>query len=173
MSLWLSLFRQWSRNYFRRMWIIQELAMNSNMSLFMCGNRQFARQALHNASAFCQNFSETLPQALADTASPNTSFFGINFPDLWSTAYNVHRLISLKASNTDLETVLDLARKSKVKDPRDKIYGLLGLLPKPIAALTEPNYSRTKEEVYVDFATAMLRHCSRLDALLSWCESKD
>jgi hypothetical protein len=170
---WVSLLALWSRNYFQRMWIIQELAMNFNMSLFICGGRQFPRLALHNASDFCQNFAGTILQALMDTASLNTSSFRMNPLDVWSTAYNVHRLISLRASNTDLETVLDLARKSNVKDPRDKIYGLLGLLPKPIAALIEPNYSKTKEEVYVEFATVMLRHCSRLDALLSWCESKE
>jgi hypothetical protein len=172
-ELWVSLLTLWSRSYFQRMWIIQELAMNSNMSLFMCGDRQFPRQALHNASTFCENFAGAILQALADTTPLNRSSSGMNSLDVWSTAYNVHRLISLKASDADLETVLDLARKSKVKDPRDKVYGLLGLLPKPISALIEPNYSKTKEEVYVEFATIMLRHCSRLDALLSWCEFKE
>ncbi|KAF2107869.1 hypothetical protein BDV96DRAFT_606141 [Lophiotrema nucula] len=36
----------WSRNYWKRMWIIQELALNLNMTLFMCGSQGPEGQSL-------------------------------------------------------------------------------------------------------------------------------
>jgi len=35
---WMCVLDLWSRNYFKRMWIIQELALNKRLSMFMCGD---------------------------------------------------------------------------------------------------------------------------------------
>lgn len=65
--------------------------------------------------------------------------------------------------------LFDLARKAQVTDPRDKVYALLGLLPAWITAEIEPDYCKSKEEVYMELAMALLKDCVRLDEVLSWC----
>jgi hypothetical protein len=91
---------------------------------------------------------------------------------IWDRAYNVARICSLQPSDI-VEKKLDLARKAKAKDPRDKIYGLLGLLPAYLADFIEPDYSKPIEQVYMEFAIQVLRASSRLDEILSWCRYAD
>lgn len=112
-----------------------------------------------------------IEKVLAQSSRNNQGSSDIPRRDVWQRSYNVHKLVTLDASDESLnfETLLDLARKSMVKDPRGKVYGLLGILPSSIALRIFPDYRKTKEEVYRDFAAVLLQDCERLDEVLSWC----
>ncbi|KAK3360758.1 heterokaryon incompatibility protein-domain-containing protein [Lasiosphaeria hispida] len=49
--------------------------------------------------------------------------------------------------------MLDLGRKSLATDLRDKVYGLMGLIPPEVAAMIEPDYDLSLSSVYISFAT--------------------
>lgn len=69
--------------------------------------------------------------------------------------------------------ILDLSRKARVTESKDKVYGLLGILPEPLATAISPDYKLSKEQVYSQFARAMLHESKRMDSIFSWCSFKD
>ncbi|QDS77753.1 hypothetical protein FKW77_004831 [Venturia effusa] len=155
-----------SRNYWKRMWIIQELALNHTMTLFMCGNRQVPRQVVWGACGFIEGWSREIDQALIEQCRASSSSIPTDH-DIFQIAYDVYSLfmLDLNAEIHSFDRLLDLARKSKVKDPKDKVYGLLGLLAQPIA----PDYRKSIMEIYMEFGMVILQNSTRLDGLLSWC----
>jgi hypothetical protein len=52
--------------------------------------------------------------------------------------------------------MLDLGRKSQATDLRDKVYGLMGLMPSEVATQIQPDYEQGLPEVYTSFAKAMI-----------------
>jgi hypothetical protein len=137
----------------------------------MCGERQLPRRAIWLACEFCQENAKSIEQVLTQNSPNGQGSSDVSRRDVWQTAFNVHNLFTIDTSEEylELETLLDLARKSMVKYPRDKIYGLLAILPNSIASQILPDYNKTTEEVYRDFATSVLQQCKRLDEVLSWC----
>jgi hypothetical protein len=120
------------------------------------------------------------------------------FGSIWPIIYQVHGLITTKGHHIDasykphyisayhrrlrsfpqvkgpsMTVVLDLCRKANVTDPRDKVYGILGLLPPNIAASISPDYELSYEQVFYQFARTMIKDEKGLEAILSWCSFKE
>jgi hypothetical protein len=160
-----------SRNYWRRMWIVQELALNQNMTMFLCGDQQFPRVVIWSAAEFCRNYEGEIRKALTKSPSDTLDAVENNVVDLWQLGYDVFTLFTIcEFPDTPiLDIVLDLARKSKVKNARDKIYGILGLLPDSMVAKNQPDYSLSPPRVYLQFAKSLLDDRDTVNTLLSWC----
>lgn len=166
---WPSILGLCSRQYFKRMWIIQELALNKNMTMFLCGDRRFSRIHLQGVCDSARVNAGKLSQSIALPGVSDGRPVQIKQDFVWGTANNVYNLIKLRTSGKGLDQLLDLVRKAEATDPRDKVYGMLGLLPKDIVAQLQPDYSKAKTEVYIELAISILGRCKRLDELLSWC----
>jgi hypothetical protein len=133
------------------------------------GYSQVARYAIH-----IQNFSEDL------MSSPS---FLIYIAQTGSTVLRVRgRDRSLVPDSLPLLELIQLAQSVKATNPRDKVYGLLALLPKAIAARIHPTYSPDIPLLYtyMDFSRACLLedvlnslarttiNPSRESSMLSW-----
>jgi hypothetical protein len=77
-----------------------------------------------------------------------------------------------------LAATLDLSRGSATTDKRDKVYGILSLLPRCVSSLVEVDYSMPISHVYKSFTRSVaegtgnldiLDHCSWSPELPSWC----
>lgn len=55
-----------ARNHWKRLWIIQELALNHSMTMFMCGTRKVPRQAVWGTCRFIRGCSREIHQALPE-----------------------------------------------------------------------------------------------------------
>lgn len=167
---WLSVLSLLSRNYWRRLWIIQELALNRKKALFMCGDRRLTRQAIWQVCLVCMRYADDIEQQLSTACHSSENPVDVSVSSVWHTAYDILTLFKLDASrDLDLDDLLDLARKANVKDARDKVYGLLGILPHRIASHVCPDYSvKSKQDVYHEFANILLAETG-LDGLLAWC----
>ncbi|KAH7351369.1 heterokaryon incompatibility protein-domain-containing protein [Rhexocercosporidium sp. MPI-PUGE-AT-0058] len=169
---WKSLLSFLSRNYWQRLWIIQELALNHNMTLFLCGKRSLSRSMILRACQFCIRHAETIDQSTPAYIKPIPEPGSYAYGSIWSTVYRAYCLLTLPDGETDeilTDDVLDLGRKANVKESVDKVYGILGLLPPLITKCISPDYSLGKDQVYFHFAKAMLNTFRRLDVLFSWC----
>ncbi|KAH8590966.1 heterokaryon incompatibility protein-domain-containing protein [Bisporella sp. PMI_857] len=169
---WAALLSFLCRGYWRRLWIIQEMALNRHMSLFLCGGKQLSRVMILRACLYCmQNSNAIDPLITQHLDATHTSIAPMN-KSIWPTVSHVKSLISIPGrlmEEQPLGAILDLSRKARVKDPRDKIYGLLGILPHPISSSIIPDYELTQHRVYTQFAEVMTQQRNRLDALFSWC----
>jgi Heterokaryon incompatibility protein (HET) len=166
-----------NRNYWKRLWIIQELALSQSMTLFVCGNKFFSRRMIARTCYFCQDNSASIDTILRsyelanqDSASDLILWNG----GIWSLSYKVKDLVLIGNQNQDdLEFVLDIGRKASAKEEKDKIYGLLGLLPEKVQAEIMPDYDLSVGVVYTNFVKSWLAASSRLDTFLSWCSFRD
>ncbi|OAL43783.1 HET-domain-containing protein [Pyrenochaeta sp. DS3sAY3a] len=135
-----------SRTWFSRVWIIQEIALAKDAILF-CGDLKIPWGDLVAAFKMAQKLRTTGQQ------------------DFRLANYRLERLESSRTPNSHylLDDLLSVHRGAGVTDPRDQIYGLLGLAKD--GGLFEVDYSKSVAEVYVDAAKNMLLSSSSLKIL--------
>ena len=154
----LSAFAQ--KPYWSRAWIIQELAMNQNSTLILCGEFRLTRRMIRLGADYFQ-------KSLKASQDRSYQFDNVLGLDVWSIASRIYRLANL-VYNPDLESLtalLNLVRGAKATDARDKVYGILGLLDPAISADLAPDYSLSDQEVYKNFMKSVIKRSGRLDEI--------
>ncbi|KAK4455385.1 heterokaryon incompatibility protein-domain-containing protein [Podospora aff. communis PSN243] len=135
-AMWQSVFRLAGRSWFDRVWTIQEVQLANKHCLVQCGH---------------------------------VSLPWVDFLDGWHLTINANlpsedplaqRLVTTIASTRQLSSVsfsnlMWMVAQRSCSDPRDKIHGVLGLLPPTMAREARPDYSASVSEVY---KRDMLRH---------------
>jgi hypothetical protein len=73
-----------------------------------------------------------------------------------------------KLAGKDFEQLLKLVRRARVKDEKDKVYGIIALLNDAIANQIQPAYSEsvTVREVYQNFTISIITTTKSLDQIL-------
>jgi hypothetical protein len=149
-----------SKVYWSRVWIIQELAAASSITI-LCGAYSILWESL------CQ----MLPADLVLLPSRITSYprhahgiieFYINEITMF------HKICAFREDRQAREpvTLIDALYRSQhtlSTDPKDKLYALLGLAFDGTNFVPHPNYGRTKEDVYRDFSSALFDNRYHLD----------
>jgi hypothetical protein len=172
---WKALLSFFSRSYWLRLWIIQELALNHNMTLFLCGEQQLSRGMLLRTFGFYQKHSGRIDAINSKNLEVAQWLTAPVYRSIWAIFYQVYCLITTGGQTKEmsiLEVVLDLGRKAKATDLRDKMYGILGLLPSSVALGIFLDYSLSQEAVSFQFAKTLLEESRRLEAIISWCSFK-
>ena len=75
-------------------------------------------------------------------------------------------VLSAKAGELRVDDILSLVRGAKTADPKDRVYGILGLLPSEFVERITPDSELSVEDIYCDFAK-ILFNAKGLDALFS------
>ncbi len=73
-----------------------------------------------------------------------------------------------KGLASDLLRTLRICRGKLASDRRDKVFGILGVLPEDVRAIILPDYSRSVREVYTDVVDYLLHTTERFDVV---CEA--
>jgi hypothetical protein len=148
-------------DYWRRVWVIQELAVGADPILIACGESRVHFEQWRTVYFFLQM---EMANIQADGISPglwgeqqtlNDGALLMRFDVLRS----VSRSIEQRNTVTFIElaiAVLSLGIMGKATDLRDQIYGIMGLLPNHIVDKISVNYALTPGEVYVDFAKVFI-----------------
>ncbi|KAI1366526.1 heterokaryon incompatibility protein-domain-containing protein [Xylaria arbuscula] len=177
----LALARFISNDYFNRMWVVQEIASARTIQV-RCGDQSIRWEDLTFVVRFMGN-----PEMLRSLQ--RTEEMGIVACDQDSLRH-ANTIISTKSfTSRGLSSSLAFAlcnyRSFKCKDPRDKVFGLLGLVRSTDHPLIQPDYNKGEVEVYKDVAKyvftlentsrkllalpfAGIGHCRRLEELPSW-----
>ncbi|KAK1446810.1 heterokaryon incompatibility protein [Colletotrichum cuscutae] len=67
----------------------------------------------------------------------------------------------------DLGLLLMIGRMAGSLDLRDRLYGLMGMIPEYVAKLIEPDYTKKVEDVFSDFASALITGFESFDIVLT------
>ncbi|KAF2173960.1 hypothetical protein M409DRAFT_16229 [Zasmidium cellare ATCC 36951] len=130
------------RNYWYRTWILQELGFGVKATV-ICGSDSVDLKGSFRFGQEARWLSDYHP---------------LRGPHAIRHAERVSRL----ANYCDISGVATLTRCCQCKDPRDKVFGILGLLPsKPIPV----HYDGPVEDVYRSFTKAIIEHRNDLLAL--------
>lgn len=139
-----------SREYFRRVWVMQEFLLANPRAMIHCGHDKIPVYHFRRAvEAFFENSS--IPAGLSRLIDKAL--------DLTSTRSSINFL-----------NLLTFSQSRDCGDPKDKIYGVLSLAPPLFASQISLDYSLSTTQVYLD---AMLQYTGitrRLELLSSCCQ---
>lgn len=134
------------RSWFERLWVWQEIYLANSRAIVQCGHDQMPWTGFRRA-VLCIHAKTHLP-------SPQ---FRDQFTLLRSLVQNRLR--------DSLSLLLRSARSQKCSEPKDKVYGLLGIAPPILASRIRPQYSLSVAAVYKDIFLVYLNQVQRLDLL--------
>lgn len=160
------------RSYWRRLWVVQEV-FNARKILVYCGNTIATWEVYHIASDLFHRHRTDMVDL--------TNFKGSSHPSIspdqlshdqvliYQGPASLPNLVSFDNKREDsLLEVLCACRRKLSSDPRDKLYGLLGVLHPEIRKEFRPDYDLSVKEVYSDIVDYLLTTTGRLDVI---CES--
>lgn len=161
---WPALVAFMRKPYWNRSWIIQELAVNHNSTLILCGRFKLTRRMIRLGAIYCQEWSKA-SENQSNQSDPDAG------PDAWSMASRVYRLASLTFNPNDgarLDLLLNLVRRADATDKKDKVYGILGLLDSTVSMDIVPDYSPSisERQVYTDFMNSIVKNSRRLEQIM-------
>ncbi|KAI8947944.1 heterokaryon incompatibility protein-domain-containing protein [Xylaria longipes] len=177
----LALARFIENDYFNRLWVVQEIASARHIKV-LCGDQSIQWEDLSLVIKFMGN-----PEMLRSLQT--TEEMGVVACDQDSLRHAATILATRRSTTADisysLAFLLPNYRSMKCKDPRDKVFGLLGLVRGIDHPLIRPDYSKNEIQVYRDtaeylftvegtsrrliaLAFAGVGHCRRLQELPSW-----
>lgn len=157
--------RAWST----RVWMIQENVLNDN-TIMLCGKIAFPWTAPRTKDFYTlfENFPERSKFALPNR---DLCILRSEIPSLMPMA-SIGQLLYLRAwvsengcNSLPLLDVLRLSRNFACKDPRDRVYALLGLASNLDVLQIDPDYQKSPAEILTDTALRILWASSNLDLL--------
>ena len=167
---WLALQYLMERSYWYRLWAIQEIVMGASSVMIRCGTSSIDWRSFCRGVALLYRHLWTVKDFLLhmDLFSEGLA------PVAWTTT-SLHLvcqdLIGLcheegKAQRTlTFGRILDIASSADCQDPRDKVYGLVGLMETCVASQIHPDYSIEPARVYSTTAQAFIRGNQNLEPL--------
>ncbi|KAK1838858.1 ankyrin and het domain protein [Colletotrichum chrysophilum] len=136
---WQSLYDFFDLPWFKRLWVKQEIILAKGAAIFMIGKQEFTWNDYCGAAGYLMHIG--LPHFEVLNEQKRQDFDGL-LSKAWSTyTYGENRHIIM---------TLDLVNECECLDPRDKIYGILGLHRKDFQI--EPNYYKDHRDVCTEFS---------------------
>ncbi|KAF4967947.1 hypothetical protein FSARC_4600 [Fusarium sarcochroum] len=157
------------RDYWRRLWVVQKV-FNARSIAVYCGQTQLAWASYQYASA---TFSQRRGELIFTNQDPDNRRLAIS-PDQFSYVQTLiyqgpANLPDLRSYVSDREMVLlevlRACRRKLASDPRDKIYGILGVLPASIRDEFRADYNLSVKDVYTEVVDFLLKTTERLDII--------
>jgi hypothetical protein len=140
--------------YWYRMWVYQELALAKNL-LLMYGFESLQFEDLETVCEWSMRIQEQGPRRLYQLSRPQTmsdaAWSGVTGPYIhWFIIHTVSVGKQKDPNPGPRWGLLFLCRDLRATDPKDQIYGLLGILEEGLEAKIIPDYKKTVGEVYCD-----------------------
>jgi hypothetical protein len=131
------------RSWFKRVWVGQEMALNSEV-IFVCGQKDMLRNRLLNAHL---SFASSMMSWKGSWGVPHHARLA-----------RVDRLpLDELFNSTNTSFHLRCGKQLESSDPRDFVYSSFGRISDLEETGLRTDYLKPVEEVYTDFAEAMIR----------------
>ena len=165
-----------SRSWFQRVWVVQEVAL-AKQAIVQIGSRTVPWNWFVRAARVVQEHMICCANTIHPFNDARGGDYFLNYRGCWA---NILALEIGTRDNPTLHMSLRLFYNRQATDPRDKVYGLLGLL-KPSERLVVPNYALSSSEVYEETALKIIDLSKNLSILMdidelagdvdvpSWC----
>jgi hypothetical protein len=165
---WEALAALFSRPYFRRLWVVQEIIL-SRWIVGYCGAREIPWEALYRLAhnVFARQLDLGHPTS-ATFIDPTKAVVAIENELVTMMGWREQFIKgdrALKPKRFSLRALIMDTWTFKASDQRDKVFGLYGLLNKTAKAQFKPDYSKTIEEVYTEATTRIMKESDNLDIL--------
>ncbi|KAL1877414.1 hypothetical protein Daus18300_002398 [Diaporthe australafricana] len=158
--------------YWERLWIMQEIALASSL-VFWYGRWRFTTMDIQNLlfvverDGILQSFpQESSELGVVDVLVQFSKRMASVFARL-AILRQIRREKIFQSAPMPLIEILGLAQSARAKDPRDKVYGILAILPKKISTRVQPDYSPSTndQKTYTVFTQICLQEEGNLNTL--------
>lgn len=153
---WAALETFMSRLYWTRVWILQEIALGNRSTPVMCGSYVVTWGEMYDA---LYHFTSRHIDVVFSRVATECSASGVVPMGLkrnFIIQLERQQRVQSGQAPSNLLSILDVGRKCMVSDPKDRIYGMLALLPTELAARIIPDYSKDVGSIYASFAKSMI-----------------
>ncbi|KAL6707898.1 hypothetical protein ACN47E_003572 [Coniothyrium glycines] len=147
---WQALINLVEREWFYRVWCWQEIKLGERNAMLQCGSDTISWRSFWLA-VLCLHNKATLPSMQFRERCRHIVFLKNDY------------------TNNPMTNIFDVNRSKGCADPRDKIYGLLGIAPAYFRSNVVVDYSLPVEDVYKETFLAHLKATQRLQ-LLKHCD---
>ena len=173
---WLGFLAFINRPWFKRAWVVQELAL-ARYALLVCGSRSLPWPRLDHTLSFIRakrwyHHLHTEKIGHIDTVRMEPGIYGdflksrsIFHMSAFALARTRRWVVANRKQNkapTTLEKLIQMHRETQAKDPRDKIYAFMGLADtktlsvSDLPSLAEPDYKLPVQDVYTRVTISLL-----------------
>lgn len=164
---WNSVFDLQTSDYFQRIWIVQELFLcRTNTSFFVSGGEFLPLMYLYDYFMWAYRAWKLLPNPTPPNFIDDHVWTWMNSLPLDLSHLGDHLLrpmmtaiseldescglLTLDSWRLKLNAFIRMCQRCHCSDPRDKVFGLLGVFPMDII----PDYDRQVEDIFTDWATS-------------------
>jgi hypothetical protein len=115
---WTALRNLYRRDYFSRIWVVQEVALSAREPRVICGSHQAPWSKVIRVATFCVRSSPVLNNGAVKTHAPTATYMN-----------EVRDALAVAKNHWSLELLYLLirTRRSRATDRRDKLFALYGL----------------------------------------------
>jgi len=145
--------------YWSRVWVIQEKCLGPFNPQILFGRFRFNLISLHHFFAYATNVRRAVHarEKVWRILKLVELVLSIQERRLQKKPANEKELEEQHQSDADgLGLLLMLSRLAGAVDLRDKLYGLMGMIPDYVADHIEPDYAKPIDQVFCDFARALI-----------------
>ncbi|KIJ59472.1 hypothetical protein HYDPIDRAFT_43975 [Hydnomerulius pinastri MD-312] len=159
---WLAFGHLLLREWWRRVWIIQEISLARSARLLV-GTRSIPWSSMH---ALLSELKHSWQWAMHTETEPDVATI-IRLASTSRSVFDITPSLVAHGHTADLGALLKITHLFRSTDPRDKIYALLGLTDTHTQEHIQPDYRKSISDVYRDtFTYLYTRHRDLGD--LSW-----
>ncbi|EWG38414.1 hypothetical protein FVEG_14888 [Fusarium verticillioides 7600] len=171
-----ALFHFFTRPYWRRMWIVQEVAMGNMNSPVLCGNSCISWNDLYKAVGIVAADESRFGREILETVQPRIlpawSFEFARDRLLQERTWAPERMWKIHLTMTDIQhnqkltststewgelvRALNLAHDALVTEEKDRVYGILGIRAVAERVHIEPDYKLSLSAIYTNFTEELL-----------------
>ena len=177
--IWDGLGQLFARPWFSRLWVLQEAVLAQEID-FVCGGRVMD-------FAYLMNLGEVLKSTglFSLFKTDSQTYHGQGIPSLSIISDMKRKLARSKNKSISLLTLLIATSERESKEPRDRLYALLGLAPTEVQTKVSIQYDVPPAKVFLNYAKwevqrsggpiILLMACVKNEfaGLPSWCPKFD
>jgi hypothetical protein len=191
---WTALQRLVERPYWYRLWVIQEMVMGASATSVRCGAASidwttfcqgvgFLQEYLwqvkdellkHEATAGYLEPEDFVTMAAEGLLAPEVLPTRMRNKTVWTTTslHLIYQDLTVLSESDgkggdrlSFGRLLDLAHAAHCKDPKDKVYALVGLMDRSVASRISPNYTFDLSRVYSLTTRTFVESCDNLEPI--------
>ena len=168
---WLALHEFMKRPYWSRLWIIQDIVLGSSRLQILCGRKCMDWRCFCYGVGTVNTYLWRVKNMLLDHdraalgIDNNTAWESMNLHHVWKDLWVLSQVQERGGESLDLFKLLQMSSFSNATDPRDKVYGLLGLMDTRMVSQIAPNYDSPVANVFIAVAKSNISISGNLEIL--------
>ncbi|KAF5230135.1 hypothetical protein FAUST_9995 [Fusarium austroamericanum] len=171
-----ALYDFFTRPYWRRMWVLQEVAMGNPNSPVLWGDQCISWQDIYQAVQVIASDESRFGREILDSVQPqllSTWSFEVardrqirgrtwapermwKIQEAMMCIQKNQRDVSSTSGWKELGRALNVARDALITDDKDRVYGIMGIKAVADRVDIKPNYSLSQSTIYAEFAMELM-----------------